>query len=92
MLQLYLVYSLWNKCKTLTGSLDPTHANRTNKPCTSHGLTCQEVSRPLQACEGDRTDVWLAGGCKLQPEGTCKVHDIASGSGPEQMGQDPHQG
>ena len=38
-LQLYAVYSLWNRRKTLTGSPDPTHANGTNKPCnpmTSH--------------------------------------------------------
>ena len=33
MLQLYPVYSLWNRHKTLTGSLDPMHANGTNKPC-----------------------------------------------------------
>ena len=33
MLQLYPVYSLWNRCKTLTGSPDPTCANGTNKPC-----------------------------------------------------------
>ena len=33
MLQLYPVYLLWNRCKTLTGSLDPTRANGTNKPC-----------------------------------------------------------
>ena len=35
MLQLYPVYLLWNRHKTLTGSLDPTHANATDKPCTS---------------------------------------------------------
>ena len=33
MLQLHPVYSLWNRCKTLTGSPDPTCANGTNKPC-----------------------------------------------------------
>ena len=32
-LQLYPVYLLWNRCKTLTGSPDPTCANGTNKPC-----------------------------------------------------------
>ena len=34
MLQLHPVYSLWNRRKTLTGSLDPMHANSTNKPCS----------------------------------------------------------
>ena len=33
MLQLCPVYLLWNRCKTLTGSPDPTRANGTNKPC-----------------------------------------------------------
>ena len=33
-LQLYPVYLLWNRRKTLTGSPDPTFANSTNKPCT----------------------------------------------------------
>ena len=33
MLQVYPVYLLWNRRKTLTGSQDPTHANGTNKPC-----------------------------------------------------------
>ena len=37
MLKLYPVYSLWNRCKTLTGSLDPTCANGTNKPCIIGG-------------------------------------------------------
>ena len=32
MLQLYPVYLLWNRHKTLTGSPDPTDANGTNKP------------------------------------------------------------
>ena len=31
-LQLYPVYLLWNRRKTLTGSPDPTRANGTNKP------------------------------------------------------------
>ena len=34
MLQLYPVYSLCNRRKTLTGSPDPKHANGTNKPCS----------------------------------------------------------
>ena len=34
MVQLYPVYLLWNRRKTLTGSPDPTRANGTNKPCT----------------------------------------------------------
>ena len=34
MLQLYPVYLLCNRHKTLTGSPDPTHANGTNKPCS----------------------------------------------------------
>ena len=34
MLQLYPVYLLWNRCKTLKGSPDHMHANSTNKPCT----------------------------------------------------------
>ena len=34
MLQLYPVYLLCNRRKTLTGSPDPTRANGTNKPCT----------------------------------------------------------
>ena len=38
MLRLHLVYSLWNRHKTLTGSPDPTHANSTNKPCTLYYL------------------------------------------------------
>ena len=33
MLQLYPVYLLWNRCKTITESPDPTCANSTNKPC-----------------------------------------------------------
>ena len=33
MLQLYPVYLLWNRRKTLTGSPDPTCANGTNRPC-----------------------------------------------------------
>ena len=33
MLQLYPVCLLWNRRKTLTGSLDPTRVNGTNKPC-----------------------------------------------------------
>ena len=33
MLQLYPVYLLCNRRKTLTESPDPTHANGTNKPC-----------------------------------------------------------
>ena len=33
MLQLHPVYSLWNRCKTLTGSPDPMHTNGTNKLC-----------------------------------------------------------
>ena len=36
MLQLYPVYSLWNRRKTLTGSPDPMRANGTNKPCTTY--------------------------------------------------------
>ena len=35
MLQLYPVYLLWNRPKTLTGSPDPTLANGTNKPCSN---------------------------------------------------------
>ena len=35
MLQVYPVYLLWNRCKTLTGSLDPMRTNGTNRPCTS---------------------------------------------------------
>ena len=34
MLQLYPAYLLCNRCKTLTGSPDPTHANGMNKPCS----------------------------------------------------------
>ena len=34
MLQLYPVYLLCNRRKTLTGSPDPTRANGTNEPCT----------------------------------------------------------
>ena len=37
MLQLYPVYLLWNRCKTLTGSLDPMHAKSKNKPCIIDG-------------------------------------------------------
>ena len=33
MLKLYPTYLLWNRCKTLTESLDPTRANGTDKPC-----------------------------------------------------------
>ena len=33
MLQLYPVYLLWNRRKTLTGSPDPTRAKGANKPC-----------------------------------------------------------
>ena len=36
MLQSNPVYLLWNRHKTLTGSLDPTHANGTNKPRSFH--------------------------------------------------------
>ena len=32
MFQLYPVYLLWNRHKTLIGSPDPMHANGTNKP------------------------------------------------------------
>ena len=35
MLQLYPVYLLWNRRKTLTGSPDATRANGTNEPCKS---------------------------------------------------------
>ena len=38
MLQLYPVFSLLNRRKTLTGSPDPTRANGTNKPCTYRPL------------------------------------------------------
>ena len=36
MLQLYPVYLLCNRRKTLIGSPDPTRANGTNKPCMKH--------------------------------------------------------
>ena len=39
MLQLYPVYSLWSRRKTLTGSPDPTRANGTNKPCSFPFIT-----------------------------------------------------
>ena len=35
MLQLYPAYSLCNRCKTLTGSLDSMYMQPTNRPCTS---------------------------------------------------------
>ena len=34
MLQLYPAYLLCNRCKTLTGSPDPTYMQSANKPCT----------------------------------------------------------
>ena len=33
MFQLYPMYLLWNRCKTLTGSPDPTYMQSANKPC-----------------------------------------------------------
>ena len=33
MIQLYPEYLLLSRCKTLTGSPDPTRANGTNEPC-----------------------------------------------------------
>ena len=33
-MQQYPVYLLWNRCKTLTGSPDPTRAYGTNRPCS----------------------------------------------------------
>ena len=43
MLQLYPVYLLWNRRKTLTGSPDPTRANGTNKPCISAHFSDQST-------------------------------------------------
>ena len=43
MLQLYPVYSLWNRCKTLTRSPDPKRANGTNKPCILLGYARRTV-------------------------------------------------
>ena len=38
MLQLYPVYLLWNRHKTLTGSPGPVRANGTNRPCQQKQL------------------------------------------------------
>ena len=38
MLQVYPVYSLWNRRKTLTGSPDTMHTNSTNKPCNCSSM------------------------------------------------------
>ena len=48
MLQLYPVYLLCNRCKTLTGSPDPTCANSTNKPCmVSHSEAAAAAIDPI---------------------------------------------
>ena len=52
MLQLYPMYSLWNRRKTLTGSPHPTRANGTNKPCkTTFRSPTKSVSKLWQKGE-----------------------------------------
>ena len=55
MLQLYPVYLLCNRRKTLAGSPDPTRANGTNKPCIFLYFTVPNVLSPQDA--GDTSDV-----------------------------------
>ena len=46
MLQLYPVYLFCSRRKTLTGSLDPTHANGMNKPCRID--MCKKITKDFQ--------------------------------------------
>ena len=44
-MQQYPEYLLWNRRKTLTGSPDPTHANGTNRPCSTKSLPVQNEAK-----------------------------------------------
>ena len=46
MLQLYPVYLLCNRCKTLTGSPDPTYMQPTNKPCICTKFEFEPMADP----------------------------------------------
>ena len=50
MLQLYPVYLLCNRRKTLTGSPDPTRANGTNKPCIYIRAKAKVKATSLMIC------------------------------------------
>ena len=52
MLQLYSVYLLWSRRKTLTGSMDPMHANGTNKPCTFDVWSLTKMLSPILSWSG----------------------------------------